>query len=145
MVLNQLRTEDADPDRIIRLSFHQYQHDATVPPLEEELAEITATLRASESLDTDQREVGRSEVGPPALRGAARALTCGGAPCVRYDRAAGDALRRGAGSARHSVQVAARLGDARRVHAAAHAGRRRPAPCRNGKAFAASYYNCSPF
>ena len=52
--------------QIIRLSFHQYQHDATVPALEEELADIHEQLRASEKLDTDEREASATPHLPPA-------------------------------------------------------------------------------
>ena len=59
--------------QIIRLSFHQYQHDATVPALEEELADIHEQLRASEKLDTDEREA--SATPAPSARPPARPPT----------------------------------------------------------------------
>lgn len=34
MLLNMLRVEDADPDFLVKSSFHQYQQEASAPALE---------------------------------------------------------------------------------------------------------------
>ena len=34
MLLNMLRVEDADPDFLVRSSFHQYQQESSAPALE---------------------------------------------------------------------------------------------------------------
>ncbi|CAM9227349.1 unnamed protein product [Ascophyllum nodosum] len=40
MLLNMLRVEDADPDFLVRSSFHQYQQESSAPALEEEAREL---------------------------------------------------------------------------------------------------------
>lgn len=40
MLLNMLRVEDADPDFLVKSSFHQYQQEASAPAMEEEAREL---------------------------------------------------------------------------------------------------------
>ncbi|CAM9550611.1 unnamed protein product [Laminaria digitata] len=40
MLLNMLRVEDADPDFLVKSSFHQYQQEASAPALEEEASQL---------------------------------------------------------------------------------------------------------
>lgn len=40
MVLNMLRVEDADPENILRMSFHQYQQEQQAPEMERQAAEM---------------------------------------------------------------------------------------------------------
>lgn len=42
MLLNLLRIEDADPERLMQLSFHQFQNERAVPAMQAELAELEA-------------------------------------------------------------------------------------------------------
>jgi ATP-dependent RNA helicase DOB1 len=46
MLLNLLRVEGGDPERMMALSFHQFQNERAAPALEAELAEAQATLGA---------------------------------------------------------------------------------------------------
>lgn len=43
MLLNLLRVEDADPERMMALSFHQFQSERQAPAMEEELGRVTAS------------------------------------------------------------------------------------------------------
>ena len=54
MVLNMLRVEDADPENILRSSFHQYQQEQSAPALEEKAEELQkeANAMAIESEDS---------------------------------------------------------------------------------------------
>jgi ATP-dependent RNA helicase DOB1 len=40
MLLNLLRMEGVDPERMMQLSFHQFQSERAIPPMQEELAKI---------------------------------------------------------------------------------------------------------
>ena len=42
MLLNLSRVEDADPERMMALSFHQFQAEAAVPALSDELTAVTS-------------------------------------------------------------------------------------------------------
>lgn len=42
MLLNMLRVEDADPDFLVKSSFHQYQQEASAPALEVSLTRLLA-------------------------------------------------------------------------------------------------------
>ena len=48
MVLNMLRVEDADPDHILRASFHQYQQEQQSPALERQAEELQRSASAIE-------------------------------------------------------------------------------------------------
>jgi hypothetical protein len=37
MMLNLLRVEEIDPETLLRRSFHQYQHDRTLPDVEKSM------------------------------------------------------------------------------------------------------------
>lgn len=42
MLLNLMRVEDADPEKIMKLSFHQFQNEKALPAMEEELLRLQA-------------------------------------------------------------------------------------------------------
>lgn len=48
MVLNMLRVEDADPEHILRTSFHQYQQEQNAPELERQAEELQRSASAIE-------------------------------------------------------------------------------------------------
>jgi ATP-dependent RNA helicase DOB1 len=48
MVLNMLRVEDADPEHILRASFHQYQQEQSAPELERQAEELQRSASAIE-------------------------------------------------------------------------------------------------
>ncbi len=44
MMLNLLRVEEIDPETLLRKSFHQYQHDKSLPDLEKSRTFLTPVL-----------------------------------------------------------------------------------------------------
>eukprot|EP00953_Heterococcus_sp_UTEX-ZZ885_P016909 9490-Heterococcus_DN1.PRE.1 len=56
MLLNMLRVEDADPEFIVKSSFHQFQQQQGVPKLEEEIVEIRQEIAAI-AVNTSDSEV----------------------------------------------------------------------------------------
>ena len=57
MVLNMLRVEDADPEHLLRSSFHQFQQEQNAPALEEKARELQAEAAAVEVPDEDEERV----------------------------------------------------------------------------------------
>lgn len=53
MLLNQLRCEDGDPERLLRLSFYQFQADRALPDLEKE---VKALEKERDSIVIDEEE-----------------------------------------------------------------------------------------
>src|SRR5690606_17198676 len=53
MVLNMMRVEDANPENLIRSSFHQYQQEQAAPLLEREAAELQAEAQQVEVPDEE--------------------------------------------------------------------------------------------
>jgi ATP-dependent RNA helicase DOB1 len=57
MLLNLMRVEDADPERMMALSFHQFQSERAAPAMEEELARVAAEATAVAGGITDEPAV----------------------------------------------------------------------------------------
>jgi ATP-dependent RNA helicase DOB1 len=60
MVLNMLRVEDADPEHLLRSSFHQFQQEQSAPALEAKAAELQAeaaavTLPGAEGAEAEEQ------------------------------------------------------------------------------------------
>ena len=54
MLLNMLRVEDADPENLLRSSFHQYQQEQNIPMLETQAAEMQ---KEADFLEIDDEEI----------------------------------------------------------------------------------------
>ncbi|CAM9944372.1 unnamed protein product [Phaeothamnion confervicola] len=54
MLLNMMRVEGADPEFLVRSSFHQYQQQQAAPGLEEEAAELAAQAAAITVADEEE-------------------------------------------------------------------------------------------
>jgi ATP-dependent RNA helicase DOB1 len=59
MVLNMLRVEDANPENLIRTSFHQYQQERNAPALEQQAAELR---KEANTIEVPQEEAVREYV-----------------------------------------------------------------------------------
>ena len=57
MLLNLMRVEDADPERMMALSFHQFQSERAAPAMEAELARVTSEVTTLTSQITDEPAV----------------------------------------------------------------------------------------
>lgn len=58
MLLNLLRMEGGDPERMMQLSFHQFQNERAAPAMEEELAKLSTEAQALSGQIKDEASVG---------------------------------------------------------------------------------------